>query len=57
MIVRVAASIGTASPRPMPATAVLMPMTRPRTSASAPPELPGLRAASVWMTFSTSRLA
>src|SRR5579862_2449982 len=36
--------------------AVLMPTTRPRESASAPPELPGLRAASVWMTFSTSRL-
>ena len=33
-----------------------MPMTRPRESASAPPELPGLSAASVWMTFSTSRL-
>ena len=41
----------------MPATAVLIPTTRPRTSASAPPELPGFRAASVWMTFSTSRLA
>ena len=26
-------------------------------SASAPPELPGLSAASVWITFSTSRLA
>ena len=57
MIARVAASIGTASPRPTPATAVLMPTTRPRESASAPPELPGLSAASVWMTFSTSRLA
>ena len=34
-----------------------MPTTRPRTSASAPPELPGFSAASVWMTFSTSRLA
>ena len=33
-----------------------MPTTRPRESASAPPELPGLSAASVWMTFSTSRL-
>ena len=51
-----AASIGTASPRPTPATAVLMPTTRPRESASAPPELPGLSAASVWMTFSTRRL-
>jgi hypothetical protein len=32
--------------------AVLMPMTRPSTSISAPPELPGLMAASVWMKFS-----
>ena len=40
-----------------PATAVLIPTTRPRESASAPPELPGLSAASVWMTFSTRRLA
>ena len=39
----------------MPATAVLMPITRPRRSARAPPELPGLSAASVWMTFSTTR--
>ena len=46
---------GTASPRPIPATAVLMPTTRPRESASAPPELPGLRAASVWMTSSMIR--
>ena len=53
MIRREVALIGTASPRPTPATAVLMPMTRPRESASAPPELPGLRAASVWMTSST----
>ena len=29
--------------------AVLMPMSRPSTSTSAPPELPGLMAASVWM--------
>ena len=36
---------------------MLIPTTRPVESASAPPELPGLRAASVWMTFSTSRLA
>src|SRR5579862_7233646 len=57
MICRVAALIGTASPRPMPATAVLMPTTRPRTSASAPPELPGLSAASVWITFSMVREA
>ena len=52
---RVASLIGTARPRPMPATAVLIPMTRPSPSASAPPELPGLRAASVWMTLSTIR--
>ena len=39
---------------PGPTTAVLMPMTRPELSASAPPELPGCRAASVWITFSTS---
>ena len=51
------ASIGTARPSPIPATAVLMPTTRPRESASAPPELPGLSAASVWITFSTRRLA
>ena len=31
------------------------PDQRPRESASAPPELPGLSAASVWMTFSISR--
>ena len=54
---RVVAEIGTASPSPTPATAVLMPTTRPEASASAPPELPGLSAASVWMTSSTTRLA
>jgi hypothetical protein len=32
-----------------------MPTTRDDESASAPPELPGLRAASVWMTSSTTR--
>ena len=42
-------------PGPTPATAVLIPITRPRPSASAPPELPGLSAASVWITFSTRR--
>ena len=47
--------IGTARPSPTPATAVLMPTTRPRPSARAPPELPGLSAASVWMTLSTTR--
>ena len=49
--------MGTARPSPIPATAVLIPTTRPAESASAPPELPGLSAASVWMTFSTSRFA
>jgi hypothetical protein len=49
--------IGTASPKPTPATAVLTPITRPSPSASAPPELPGFSAASVWITFSTSRVA
>jgi len=34
-------------------TAVLMPMTPPRASTSGPPLLPGLSAASVWMTLST----
>ena len=47
--------MGTASPRPTPATAVLMPMSRASPSASAPPELPGLSAASVWITSSTMR--
>ena len=55
MIRRVVALIGTARPSPMPAIAVLMPTTRPRPLASAPPELPGLRAASVWITFSMIR--
>src|SRR4051812_40054614 len=55
MIRRVVSLIGTASPRPHPATAVLMPTTRQEESASAPPELPGLSAASVWMTSSTTR--
>ncbi len=31
--------------------AVLTPMSRPELSSSGPPELPGLMAASVWMTF------
>src|SRR3989442_8720331 len=47
--------IGTASPRPIPATAVLTPTSRARQSASAPPELPGFNAASVWMTSSMKR--
>ena len=36
------------------AIAVFMPMTRPFTSESGPPELPGLIAASTWMKFSKS---
>ncbi len=55
MIRRVVSLIGTARPRPQPATAVLMPTTREEESASAPPLLPGLSAASVWMTSSTTR--
>src|ERR1700745_3838463 len=57
MIRRVVALTGTARPSPTPATAVLMPTTRECASASAPPELPGLSAASVWITSSTSRAA
>src|SRR5919106_4297350 len=57
MIFRVVALIGTARPSPTPATAVLTPTTRPRPSDRAPPEFPGFNAASVWMTFSTIRLA
>jgi hypothetical protein len=57
MILREVALIGTASPRPTPATAVLIPTTWPRESARAPPELPGLSAASVWITSSTIRVA
>ncbi len=36
-------------------TAVLTPMTSPRASTSGPPELPGLNAASVCRTLSSSR--
>ena len=54
---RVVRLTGTARPRPTPATAVLMPTTREWLSASAPPELPGFRAASVWITSSISRPA
>ena len=57
MIRRVELSIGTASPRPIPATAVLIPTTSPRPSESAPPEFAGFEAASVWITFSTTRPA
>jgi hypothetical protein len=35
--------------------ALLTPITRPLESSSGPPELPGLTAASVWMTLETSR--
>ena len=35
--------------------AVLTPISRPALSSSGPPELPGLIAASVWMTPATSR--
>ena len=52
-----AVSIGTANPMPteplLPepvAICELMPITRPSASISGPPELPGLIAASVWMT-------
>src|SRR4029077_16940442 len=55
MILWVESLTGTASPRPTPATAVLTPTIRPRPSASAPPLLPGLSAASVWTTSSTTR--
>ena len=55
MIARVVSLIGTARPSPTPATAVLIPTTRARPSASAPPEFPGLSAASVWMTLSMKR--
>ena len=58
--IRLAVSIGTAKPMPtLPlrrrrrcAICELMPMTRPAASISGPPELPGLIAASVWMTLS-----
>ena len=49
---RVVALIGIARPSPTPATAVLIPTTRPLPSTSAPPELPGFSAASVWITSS-----
>ena len=50
-MIGLAISIGSAKPMPsaLPAMAVLMPMSRPSPSSSAPPELPGLMAASVWM--------
>src|SRR5262245_34537583 len=57
MILRVVALTGTARPRPTPATAVLIPTTLAWLSASAPPELPGFSAASVWITSSIRRPA
>ena len=51
----VVALTGTARPRPIPASAVLTPTSRACESTSAPPELPGFNAASVWITFSTTR--
>ncbi len=47
---------GTAKPTPeldctLDSMAVLMPMTSPARVISGPPELPGLMAASVWMTL------
>src|SRR2546425_2284061 len=58
-ITRFAVLIGMANPMPMfppdgVKIAVLMPITRPSESNSGPPELPGLMAASVWMTSSIS---
>src|ERR687893_297767 len=52
---RVARLIGTARPRPSPATAVLTPTTRSALVTSAPPELPGFSEASVWITLSIVR--
>ena len=56
-----AVSIGTAKPTPTlppePAVAIweLIPITRPAASISGPPELPGLIAASVWITLSIEK--
>ena len=55
MMLRVVSLMGTARPSPNPATAVLIPTTSPVEMASAPPELPGFSAASVWMTLSMMR--
>mmetsp|Transcript_4572 Transcript_4572/g.16922 ORF Transcript_4572/g.16922 Transcript_4572/m.16922 type:complete len:296 (+) Transcript_4572:1891-2778(+) len=48
---RRACAMGTAKPMPSAwrAVAVLMPTTRPNSSHSGPPELPGFKATSVWM--------
>src|SRR5690348_520248 len=56
MMLRVVSLIGTARPSPYPATAVLIPTTSPDDVASAPPELPGFSAASVWITLSMMRV-
>ena len=42
-------------PCAMPMIAVLMPTTSPEAATSGPPELPGLSAASVWITLSINR--
>ena len=57
MITHCAVSIAVAKQIPCASgmIAVLTPITRPRESTSGPPELPGLSAASVWMTSSISR--
>ena len=57
-MIALAFEIGIAKPTfcalPGSAIAVLMPITRPCASTSGPPELPGLIAASVWMTSSSA---
>jgi hypothetical protein len=57
---RLTTSTGMAKPMPALAPegekiAVLTPISRPAESSRGPPELPGLMAASVWMTSATSR--
>ncbi len=57
---RLTVSTGMAKPTPAfepdgEMIAVVTPMTRPAESSSGPPELPGLIAASVWMTSAISR--
>jgi hypothetical protein len=59
---RLTESIGMAKPIPAlvpdgDRIAVLTPITRPAESSSGPPELPGLMAASVWITLVISRPA
>ena len=57
MVTSAAISIPIAKHRPCawPIMAVLMPTTLPVPSTKAPPELPGLSGASVWMTLWISR--